>query len=139
MAKGDYIVHIPARFLKDSSISADARFLRTVIAAYADGKTGRSFVTPKTLQKTLHWGRRRREKAQAELCRIGWLELKWKRGDHGKFARRVYIACDPRRSVAQFERSGQTAQLISNHSQVKSSIPTGLTESKAKSEEFLEG
>jgi len=133
-------VHIPARLLRDRSISADARILRSLIAAYADAKTGRTYVKGETLQLDLGWGRRRREKAQAELRRAGWLRLEWKRGAHRVFARRVYVICDPLSTVAQFERSGEPAQLISYHSQsqVKSSIPTNLTEAKNKIENSSE-
>lgn len=133
-------MRIPARFLKDSHLSSDARILRSVIAAYADGKTGRTYVTGKKLQETLGWGRHRREKAQGELYRNGWLRLNWKRGERAKFARRIYVLSDPSLTAAQFGRSGETEQLISYHSQsqVKSSIPTSLTESKARPEQFPE-
>jgi hypothetical protein len=93
------------------------------------------------LETCLGWGRRKRQRAQAELCRTGWLKLKWRRGLRGKFARRIYVIPISKTTVAHFERSGETEQLISYHSQsqVKSSIPTNLTESKPKSEEVLEG
>ncbi len=135
-------MRIPARFLKDASISSDAKVFRAVIAAFADGKTGRTHVTGKKLQVTLCWGRRRREKAQAELSKTGWLQLGWKRGNRGKFARRIYIVTAPGLTVPQFEHSGETDQLISYHSQsqVRSSIPTNLTESKiTNAETYLEG
>src|SRR3989337_2417640 len=112
MSAKDFIVRIPARFLKDLRFSSDARILRSVIGAYADGKTGRTYVTGRKLQEILGWGRRRREKAQAELCKAGWLRLGWKRGAHGVYARRIYFTCDPAFTVAQFERSGQTEPLI---------------------------
>jgi len=117
VAKKDFIVPVPARLLKDRSLSPDARQLRVQIGAYADGGTGRTYVTGETLQADLRWGRRRREKAQAELCRAGWLRLEWKRGSRAKFARRIYVACDPLATIAQFQRSGEPEQLISYHSQ----------------------
>jgi hypothetical protein len=40
MHKKDFFVRIPARLLKDQTLSGDARLLRAVIGAYADGKTG---------------------------------------------------------------------------------------------------
>jgi hypothetical protein len=125
-------VRIPARFLKDSSISANARILWSVIAAYADGKTGETYVTGRILERCLRWGRRRRERAQAELCGRGWLFLKWRRGLHGKFARRIFAIPLPNSTVAPFERSDETEQLISNQSQsqVKSSNTTNLTETQ---------
>jgi hypothetical protein len=130
---------IPARFLKDPTISADAKVLRAIIGAFADGKTGQSFVNPSTLDKTLSWGRGRREKAQKELCSRGWLCLGCKRGNHGVFARRTYRVCDPS-TTASFERSGENAQYIISHSQsqVKSSIPTSLTTPKKTANSLFE-
>jgi len=126
--KLDFNVRIPARFLKDPTISADAKLLRAVIGAYADGRTGKSYVGLKTLEELLGWGRRRRERAQADLAKAGWLRLEWKHGSRGRWFKRIYEVCEPR-TVARIERSGETAQLISSHSQsqVKSSIPTTLT------------
>jgi hypothetical protein len=114
----DFIVRVPARFLKDPRISSEAKALRVVIGAFADRRTGQSYVTGATLEKTLGWGRRRREKAQKELVKSVWLKLGWKRGLHGRWARRIYQLCEPT-TVARFERSGETAQLISYHSQVR--------------------
>jgi hypothetical protein len=138
MMKRDFFVRIPARFLKDDLISADAKALRALIGAFADGKTGKSHVTGGKLQRTLHWGRRRRERAQGELVRMGWLRLNWKRGERGKYARRIYVLADPIRTVAQFGRSGESALLISDHSQsqVRSSIPTDFTNSETHPESF---
>ncbi len=129
--KQDFEVRIPAHFLKDPNISADAKALRAVIGAYADGRTGVSFVNPKTLEKLLGWGRRRREQAQAELAEAGWLRLNWKRGLRGRWFKRIYELCDPS-TVARFERCGETAQLISYHSQsqVRSSTTTSRTETQ---------
>jgi hypothetical protein len=87
----DFIVRIAARFLKDPAISADAKALRAVIGAYADGHTGRTLVLPRTLEQVLGWGRRRREAAQRELVRGGWLRLEWKRGPRAQWARRIYF------------------------------------------------
>jgi alkylation response protein AidB-like acyl-CoA dehydrogenase len=134
--KKDFIVNLPARLLKDETLSGDARMLRALIASFADAKTGRSYVKPETLQENLRWGRRKREKAQRELERTGWLHLGWSRAPGGRFRRRIYEVRDPATTVAHFERSGETEQLISYYSQskVKSSIPTILTEPKKKAE-----
>jgi hypothetical protein len=118
----DFLVRVPARFLKDSKISSDAKALRAVIGSFADGHTGRSFVNPSTLQKALGWGRGRREKAQRELCTKGWLLVGWQRGGRGRFTKRTYTLCEPPSTIAGFDRSGETPQLISYHSQVKSSV-----------------
>jgi hypothetical protein len=130
LPKRDYEVRIPARFLKDPAISSDAKILLGVIKAFADGKTGFTFVRPKKLDGILHWGRGRREKAQRELCVRGWLRLGWKRGI-GRWSRRTYEVCQPG-TVACFKRSGESAQLISHHSQsqVKSPMTTSLTQSQ---------
>jgi hypothetical protein len=128
--KRDFEVRIPARFLKDPAISSDAKALLAVIESFADGKTGFTFVRPKKLDEILHWGRRKREKAQRELCVKGWLRVGWRRG-LGRWSRRTYTVCEPG-TVARFQRSGETVQLISHHSQsqVKSSITTSLTQNQ---------
>jgi hypothetical protein len=95
MPAAGFIVRIPARFLKEPAISADAKALRAVLGAYADGRSGRSFVRPRTVQQVLGWGRRRREAAQRELVASGWLRLAWKRAGRGRWARRVYVLLDP--------------------------------------------
>ncbi len=130
-AKQDFEVRIPARFLKNPKMSADAKVLRALIGAFADGHTGVSYVSLKRLEEVLRWGRRRRERAQAELAEAGWLRLKLRRGAHGRWAKRIYELCDPN-TVARFERSGETAQLIIHHSQsqVRSSMTTSLTENQ---------
>ena len=131
----DYEVRIPSWFLKNPAISSDAKAFLAVIKAFADGKTGLTFVRPKKLDEILHWGRRKREKAQRELCVKGWLRVGWKRG-LGRWSRRTYEVREPgpgeRGTIARFQRSGENAQLISHHSQsqVKSSMTTSLTESQ---------
>jgi hypothetical protein len=87
----DFVVRVAARFLKDPAISSDAKALRAVLGAYADGRTGRTYVLPSTLEEVLGWGRRRREAAQRELVRRGWLRLGWKRGLRARWARRIYF------------------------------------------------
>jgi hypothetical protein len=87
----DFMVRIAARFLKDPAISADAKALRAVLGAYADGHTGATYVLPRTLEGVLGWGRRRREAAQRELVRAGWLRLGWKRGLRARWSRRIYF------------------------------------------------
>ena len=126
-----FMVCIPARFFQDPSVSADAKALLGLIKSFADGKTGLTFVRPRKLDQILHWGRRRRERAQRELCVKGWIRTGWKRG-LGKWAMRTYVVCDPR-AVAPFQRSGETAQLISYHSQ--SHVRSGTTvQNKTKKE-----
>jgi hypothetical protein len=92
----DFVVRVAARFLKDPAISSDAKALRVVLGAFADGRTGASYVLPSTLEQTLGWSRYRRERAQRELVRCGWLRLGWKRGLRARWARRVYFCLDDR-------------------------------------------
>lgn len=113
----DFYARIPSRFLKDPMISPDAKLLWALLKVHADVKTGRTYVKGETLERILNWGRRKREKAQAELCEAGWLRLEWKRGTRGRWARRIYLVCEGRSTVAQFQRSGETDHLISSHSQ----------------------
>src|SRR5260370_38344097 len=87
----DFVVRVAARFLKDPAISSDAKALRAVLGAFADGRTAASYVLPRTLEETLGWGRRRREAAQRELVRCGSLRLGWKRGPRARWARRIYF------------------------------------------------
>jgi hypothetical protein len=109
----DFMVRLAARFLKDPAISSDAKVLRAALGAYADGRTGCTYVQPSTLQEILGWGRGRREAAQRELVRRGWLRLGWKRGARARWARRVYFLTPM--TVARFGRSGEIAQLIIDH------------------------
>src|SRR5208282_4347498 len=107
----DFIVRIPARFLKDPTLSADAKALRAVLGAFADGHTGRSYVRPENLGKTLGWGRCRREAAQRELVSSGWLALQRKCALRGRYGRRVYILTEPS-TIARSDHSGQIEQYI---------------------------
>ena len=87
----DFVVRVAARFLKDPAISSDAKALRAVLGAYADGRTGRTYVLPSTLEQVLGWSRYRRGRAQRELVRRGWLRLGWKRARQARWARRIYF------------------------------------------------
>ena len=94
-ATTNFIVRIPARFLKDATISSDAKALRAVLGAFADGRTGRSYVKPSTLEALLGWGEDRRLAAQRELVERGWLRLERKRPAKGRWGARVFILVDP--------------------------------------------
>lgn len=120
MPKREYIVRIPVSLVKSPALSSDAKLLRLFIGAYSDGKTGRSFVSVRTLEKQLRWGRGRRERAQNELVRYGCLHLDWKRNE-GRWARRVFQLCDC--TVAPSRRSGEVKPLISHYSQVSHQEP----------------
>ena len=91
--KSEFVVRVAARFLKDPAISSDAKALRAVLGAYADARTGATYVQPSTLEEVLGWGRDRRERAQRELVRCGVVRLGWKRGKGARWARRIYFLC----------------------------------------------
>lgn len=106
-------MRIPAPFLKDATISSDAKALRAVLGAFADGHTGRTYVKPCTLEELLGWGEARRLAAQRQLVRSGWLRLGWKRGTHGRWARRIFVLVQP--TAPRFDRYGRNEALIIYH------------------------
>jgi len=111
MHSADFIVRVPARLLKDPALSTDAKALRAVLGAYADGHTGRAYVRPENLGKTLGWGRDRRETAQRELVASGWLQLARRQPSRGRWGRRVYILVEPA-TIAGSDRCGEIPQYI---------------------------
>jgi hypothetical protein len=120
----EFTVRIAARFLKDPAISADAKALRAVLGAYADGHTGRSYVHPRTLEAVLRWGRGRRESAQRELARGGWLRLERKRPAKGQFGRRIYVLLcpDDHRSLSP-QRSKRAVISVTTYTADPSAVP----------------
>ncbi|MBI3669176.1 MAG: hypothetical protein HY237_05295 [Acidobacteria bacterium] len=56
-ARRDFYVRVPARLLKDPKLSPEAKLLRVILAAYADARTGRTFVGLATLERLLRCGR----------------------------------------------------------------------------------
>ena len=66
----EFQVHIPARFLKDPGVSPTAKLLLATLRAYADTRTGVSYVSAATLEKLLRCSRGKREAAQRELVEI---------------------------------------------------------------------
>ena len=91
----DFRVQISARFLKDPAVSPTAKLFLAILRAYADTRTGVSYVTAATLQKLLRCSRGKREAAQREMVESGWLKLAWLRGQRGKWARRVFVVAEP--------------------------------------------
>lgn len=92
---GGFQVRIPASFLKNPSISPRAKLLRAILAAYADARTGETYVKPATLGKLLRCSRGKREAAQRELVSLGWLKLKFLRGARGRWGRRIFVLTEP--------------------------------------------
>ncbi|HEV3220990.1 MAG TPA: hypothetical protein VGZ48_14575 [Candidatus Acidoferrales bacterium] len=91
----DYYARIAARFLKDPLISPDAKLLRALLAAFADERTGRTFVSPRRLDRLLRCSHKYRERMQRELAAAGWLRLERERQPDGRLGRRIYVLCEP--------------------------------------------
>ena len=116
VSSADFIVRIPARFLKDARIPPDAKALRAVLGAYADGRTGCAYVRPNTLQEVLGWSRYRREAAQRALVRAGWLRMARKPAGRGRFGQRIYVLAQPpaaaEPAIARIHHSGEIEHYI---------------------------
>jgi hypothetical protein len=91
----DYYARLAARFLKDPLISPDAKLLRALLAAFADQRTGRTFVSLRRIQLLMRCGRKRRSAAQNELAATGWLKLIRERAYGGRLGRLTYLLCEP--------------------------------------------
>jgi hypothetical protein len=93
--KRDYYARLSARFLKDPLISPDAKLLRALLAAFADERTHRTFVSPRRLDTLLRCAHKYRERLQRELVAAGWLRLERERQHDGRLGRRIYVLCEP--------------------------------------------
>jgi hypothetical protein len=91
----DYYARLAARFLKDPLISPDAKLLRALLAAFADERTGRTYVSLRRIQLLMRCGRQRRSSAQNELVAAGWLKLIRERAYGGRLGRLTYLLCEP--------------------------------------------
>jgi len=91
----DYYARLAARFLKDPLISPDAKLLRALLAAFADQRTGRTYVSLRRIQLLMRCGRKRRSCAQNELAAAGWLKLIRERAYGGRLGRLTYLLCEP--------------------------------------------
>jgi len=91
----DYFVRTPARLLKDPRISPGAKLLRVLIAAFADERTGRTYVSPRRLDTLMCCGRNRRQRLQNELLAAGWLRMERERMANGHLGKRIYFVCVP--------------------------------------------
>ena len=113
IAKRDYYARLAARFLKDPLISPDAKLLRALLAAFADERTGRTFVSLRRIERLMRCGRKRRSAAQNELVAAGWLQLVRERAYGGRLGRLSFRLCEPPPSeppVGPFRHSGGAAQ-----------------------------
>lgn len=115
--KPEFEIRQSARFLKDLSISPQARFLDTTLRAHADGQTGEAFIDTKRLGALLGCGRDLRLRAQQELVALGRLRLERRRGASGRFSRIVYVVAaagstvDHSRSARRSTRSAVSTHL----------------------------
>ena len=109
VSSADFCVRIPARFLKDAAISADAKALRAVLGAFADGHTGRTYVRPSHPRKAARLGTaaEKRRRNASWFVPAGWPLWAGSEAARGRWARRIFILAQP--AVARFERSGQNA------------------------------
>ena len=107
-AKQDFWIRVPARLAKDLSISPEARLLWVTLKAFADIRTGCTFVSPAHLDRLLRRHRQTRERAQRELVKAGWLRIKRIR-DKGRIKRVEYTLVEPSSTTAAKRSTGTTA------------------------------
>ena len=77
-------IQIMVAFLRDQSVSADARWLGTILATYAN-RQGIAWPGMARLMKEAHLSRHRFEDARAELARAGYIRIAQNRGERGRF------------------------------------------------------
>ena len=77
-------VQIMVAFLRDQTLSADARWLGTILATYAD-RSGIAWPGMVRLMREAHLSRHRLETARAELVKAGYVQIVQKRGERGRF------------------------------------------------------
>jgi hypothetical protein len=78
-SKSSFICQIPARILKDGSLSSRARALYGLLFALADypsGKIPAEFCSPKRIERNLRMSEKLRIKFEKELKKAGLLEIK---------------------------------------------------------------
>ncbi len=108
----DYYARIAARFLKDPLISPDAKLLRALLAAFADQRTGRTYVSLRRIELLIRCGRRRRSAAQNELVAAGWLKLVRERAYGGRLGRLTYLLCEPPLSFLAHPRTAAPLHVV---------------------------
>jgi len=122
----EFICRVPATLVKDPALLPLAKLLYLVLAAHADGHTGRAYLALARLDHLLGCGRGLREKAQRQLVARGWLRLERKPAGRGRWGARVFILLPfASATSARFDRSGENKQFFNTHSQVSPSMPTG--------------
>ena len=112
--KDGFIVRIPARLLKDKTLRRDAKLLYCILSAYADARSGETYVSPSTIERQMHSKRAVRERAQRELVTRGLLQIKRERGAGGRLGRNNYKMLRPcQNTIAHNSSTGTNAQLTS--------------------------
>jgi hypothetical protein len=126
----EFVCRIPASLVKDPSLSPRAKLLYLALAAHADARTGRAYLSLKRLDGLLGCGRRARERAQRELVELNWLRLERKVCGSGKWGARVFVLFFCRQpTIGPFQHSGEKDQLFISHSLGKSGqFPQALTD-----------
>ena len=121
----EFICRVPATLVKDPALLPLAKLLYLVLAAHADGHTGRAYLSLARLENLLGCGRGLREMAQRELVARGWLRLERKPTGRGRWGSRVFVLhFAVHATSARFDRSGENEQFFHSHSQVSPSLPT---------------
>jgi hypothetical protein len=128
----EYFCRIPASLVKDPKLAPEAKLLYLVLAAHADGRTGKTYLGLRTIERLMRCSRAKRERAQRTLVQAGWLRLERKRCGQGRWGKRVFVLSflAPRTS-ARFHRSGEREPFIFDHSQVGRSPETVLEDFSA--------
>ena len=88
-AKSSRFVQINVDFLRDTTLSADARLLGCVLATYANWEK-RAWPSLKTLRRITGLGINRLKSARAELVKRGYLKRVQGREQRGRFGSTVY-------------------------------------------------
>ncbi len=87
-ARKEFFLRTPVSFLKNSSLTMDARALFLVLDAYADVRTRETYVQAPTLRKVTGWGRAKLERVLRELKNHSLIEVFFVRM-RGRFRRRT--------------------------------------------------
>ena len=128
MASREFYCRIPASLVKEPALAPEARLLYLVLAAHADGRTGKTYVGVGTIERLMGCSRAKRERAQRLLVQAGWLRLERKRCGRGRWGKRVFVISFLRlRTSACFHRSGKNEPFIFDHGQV-GPLSTGMRE-----------
>ncbi len=119
----EFFCRIPASLVKDPKLAPEAKLLYLLLAAHADGRTGKTYVGIRTLERLMGCGRRKRLRAQRMLVQAGWLRLERKHCGRGHWGKRIFVLSllGPR-TRGPFQHCGEKDPFIFDHSQVGPSL-----------------